>query len=112
MQIVLNGEKKDIPDGLTVEGLLQHLEIKPGRVAVEINEEIVRKTTYAGTPVKDGDRIEVVQFMGGGSEAAPRLEMANCKLEIERWERCASKALLPSHHACLSSLVTRQYFWR
>jgi len=59
MQIILNGEKKDIPGGLTVEGLLQHLEIKPGRVAVEINEEIVRKTTYGGTPVKDGDRVEV-----------------------------------------------------
>jgi thiamine biosynthesis protein ThiS len=69
MKITLNGEQKVIPEGLTVEGLLQHLEIKPGRVAVEINEEIVRKTTYAGTAVKEGDRVEVVQFMGGGSAA-------------------------------------------
>jgi thiamine biosynthesis protein ThiS len=66
MKIILNGEKKDIPDGLTVEGLLQHLDIKPGRVAVEINEEIVRKVAYAETVVKDGERVEVVQFMGGG----------------------------------------------
>jgi len=78
MQIVLNGEKKDIPGGLTVEGLLQHLEIKPGRVAVEINEEIVRKTTYAGTPVKDGDRVEVVQFMGGGAEGADSMFKVQC----------------------------------
>ncbi len=66
MTIILNGEKKDVPGGLMVEGLLRHLEIKPERVAVEINEEIVRKATYTDTPVKEGDRVEVVQFMGGG----------------------------------------------
>lgn len=70
MTIILNGEKKDIPDGLTVEGLLRHLAVAPERVAVEINEAIVRKTTYAATDVKDGDRVEVVQFMGGGAEGA------------------------------------------
>ena len=72
MQIVLNGEKKTVPDSLTVTGLLEHLAIKPERVAVEINEEIVRKATYAETFVKEGDRVEVVQFMGGGSAALPR----------------------------------------
>jgi len=66
MVITLNGEKKDIPASLTVKGLLEHLGIKPERVAVEINEEIVRKATYAEFAVKDGDRVEVVQFMGGG----------------------------------------------
>ena len=66
MIIVLNGEKKDIPTGLTVKMLLEHLEIKPERVAVEINEEIVRKATYAEVLVRENDRVEVVQFMGGG----------------------------------------------
>ncbi|MDH4162510.1 MAG: sulfur carrier protein ThiS [Nitrospirota bacterium] len=66
MNIHLNGEKRDVPDGLTVSGLLQHLEIKPERVAVEINEEIVRKATYGEVLVKENDRVEVVQFMGGG----------------------------------------------
>jgi thiamine biosynthesis protein ThiS len=66
MMISLNGEKKDIPAGLTVRALLEHLDIKPERVAVEINEEIVRKATYAEVPVKENDRVEVVQFMGGG----------------------------------------------
>ena len=70
MNIFLNGEKKDIPDGLNVSSLLQHLEIKHERVAVEINEEIVRKATYADVVVKDGDRVEVVQFMGGGASIA------------------------------------------
>jgi len=66
MNILLNGEKKDVPAGLRVKGLLEHLDIKPERVAVEINEEIVRKATYAETAVNEGDRVEVVQFMGGG----------------------------------------------
>jgi len=69
MQIILNGHKKEVPASLTVDGLLRHLDIKPERVAVEINEEIVRKATYAATDVKEGDRVEVVQFMGGGSSA-------------------------------------------
>ena len=88
MHIVLNGEKKDIPDGLTVSGLLRHLEIKSERVAVEINEEIVRKATYADVIVKDGDRVEVVQFMGGGAVAVIDrnciLHIANCKVRM-RW---------------------------
>jgi sulfur carrier protein len=66
MTIILNGQKKDVPSGLMVKGLLEHLDIKPERVAVEINEEIVRKTIYAETAVREGDRVEVVQFMGGG----------------------------------------------
>ena len=66
MHIILNGQKKEIPSGLTVRELLEHLDIKPERVAVEINEEIVRKATYPEAPVRENDRIEVVQFMGGG----------------------------------------------
>ncbi len=66
MKIVLNGEERDIPGGLTVKGLLEHLGIAPERVALEINEEIVRKAAYSAIPVKEGDRVEVVQFMGGG----------------------------------------------
>lgn len=67
MNITLNGEKRAVPDDLNVAGLLRHLEIEPERVAVEINEEIVRKATYADILVRENDRVEVVQFMGGGS---------------------------------------------
>ena len=66
MNIVLNGEKRVVPGELTVAGLLQHLEIQAERVAVEVNEEIVRKATYTAVQVNEGDRVEVVQFMGGG----------------------------------------------
>jgi sulfur carrier protein len=67
MLITLNGEKKDVPDGITVIGLLEHLNIQHQRVAVERNEEIVKKAAYAETVLKDGDALEVVSFMGGGA---------------------------------------------
>jgi thiamine biosynthesis protein ThiS len=66
MQIILNGEKKDVPDDLTIIGLLKHLKIQPQRVAVELNLDIVKKDRYAATKIKNGDRLEVVSFMGGG----------------------------------------------
>ena len=70
MTIMLNGEKKDVPDGLTVSGLLELLNIQHQRVAVERNEEIVKKAVYVSTVLKDGDALEVVSFMGGGAEGA------------------------------------------
>ncbi len=66
MQISLNGEKKEVPDGMTVLGLLEFLKIQQQRVAVELNLEIVKKDNYATTAVHDGDRLEVVSFMAGG----------------------------------------------
>ena len=68
MQITLNGEKRDIPDNITILGLLEFLNIQYQRVAVELNEGIVKKDTYGKTAIKDGDALEVVSFMGGGSD--------------------------------------------
>ena len=66
MNITLNGEKRDVPDGLTVRGLLEHLKIRTEKVAVERNLEIVKKATYDATMLAEGDRLEVVSFMAGG----------------------------------------------
>ncbi len=70
MLISLNGEKKTVPDDLTIIALLEHLKIQPQRVAVELNLDIVKKDNYAATVVRDGDSLEVVSFMGGG-ECSP-----------------------------------------
>ena len=67
MTITLNGEKKEVPGGITVLGLLEFLKIQRQRVAVELNMEIVRKDKYETTAIKDGDSLEVVSFMGGGA---------------------------------------------
>ena len=67
MQINLNGEKKDVPDNLVISGLLEFLKIQHQRVAVELNQEIVKKDCYSTTAIKEGDSLEVVSFMAGGA---------------------------------------------
>jgi sulfur carrier protein len=66
MQVRLNGELREIPDGSTVAGLLAHLGVKAPRVAVELNEEVVTKDRYATQPIGPGDSVEIVAFVGGG----------------------------------------------
>ncbi|HEV8383839.1 MAG TPA: sulfur carrier protein ThiS [Candidatus Acidoferrales bacterium] len=66
MQVIINGENKDIPDGLTVSGLLAHLGVHPGRVAVERNLEILFRAKWETTHVQAGDRYEIVHMVGGG----------------------------------------------
>lgn len=66
MQLLVNGESRQVPDGLTVAGLLQHLAINAPRVAVEVNTEVVVKVRHADTQLREGDRVEIVTFVGGG----------------------------------------------
>jgi sulfur carrier protein len=64
--ITLNGESFELDQPLSVEELLQRLEIDPRRVAVEHNLVILRRHAFAATLVGDGDRLEIVNFVGGG----------------------------------------------
>jgi thiamine biosynthesis protein ThiS len=66
LNITLNGDVRAIPDGLSVEGLLRHLGIESKKVAVERNLEIVPKSAFQATAVAEGDRLEIVAFIGGG----------------------------------------------
>ncbi len=66
LNITLNGEARVIPEGLSVEALLAHLGLQSKKVAVERNLEIVPKSTFGATQIRDGDRIEIVHFIGGG----------------------------------------------
>jgi sulfur carrier protein len=62
----INGDPHLVPDGLTVATLLTHLGIDARRVAVECNEAVVKRARYDETPVHEGDRVEIVNFVGGG----------------------------------------------
>ena len=66
MHIRINGEDKQIADGLTVAELLVELSLEPTRVAVERNKQIIRRTTFAEAPLADGDELEIVTLVGGG----------------------------------------------
>ena len=66
MEISVNGEKRQVGEGMTVLLLLRTLSLPETRVAVERNRSLVRKTEFADTVLGDGDRIEIVTFVGGG----------------------------------------------
>jgi thiazole synthase len=71
MQVTLNGEARQIAAPMTVRALLESLGLDPRKIAVERNLEIVPRSTYGEILVGDGDRLEIVHFIGGGNEMAP-----------------------------------------
>jgi sulfur carrier protein len=66
MKIRINGEEKQVKEGVDLVGLLNELEIRPARVVVELNREIVGRDAYGSTSIKEGDVLEIVHFVGGG----------------------------------------------
>lgn len=66
MRIRLNGKEKEIGGGHTVRSLLRELELEPAMVVVELNRDILERDRYEDVPVRDGDTIELVHFVGGG----------------------------------------------
>jgi thiazole synthase len=84
MNLTINGERRTFGSAITVEQLLGEIGLDPRKVAVERNLEIVPKSEYSGLALDDGDKLEIVHFIGGGApdevsgeaagkEAAPRL---------------------------------------
>ena len=72
MEIELNGEKREVRDGLTIAELLELLSLGDRRVAVEVNLEIVPRSAHAQYRLQPGDRVEVVQAIGGGAPGMNR----------------------------------------
>ena len=66
LTVTINGEPRRVPGPATASSLLEHLGLDPRGVVVELNEEIVRRPRLSETVIDDGDRIEVVHFVGGG----------------------------------------------
>ena len=65
-EIMLNGAAHQLAGEATVEALIQSLGLNPAKVAVERNLEIVPRSVYDQTKIENGDRLEIVQFIGGG----------------------------------------------
>jgi sulfur carrier protein len=66
MRLQINGDEKEFGEGLTLADLIAQLDMKADRVAVELNREIVSRAQWAGTRLNDGDKLEIVHFVGGG----------------------------------------------
>ena len=66
MRLTINGKEQTLDDGLTLAQLVEQLGMKSDRVAVERNREIVPRAQWGDTSLSDGDRLEIVHFVGGG----------------------------------------------
>lgn len=69
MQITLNGDRRDVPDGMSVADLLAQLGLDERGIVVEHNREILRRPRYGEVTLREGDEVELVHFVGGGSRA-------------------------------------------
>jgi thiamine biosynthesis protein ThiS len=67
MKISLNGEPHELAGPLTLTALLEQLNVDPRRVAVEHNLTVVKRAHYDSTHIREGDEIEIVNFVGGGT---------------------------------------------
>jgi thiazole synthase len=66
MNLIINGEDRRFDSALTISSLLDRLGMKPDRVAVELNRELVPRERWTATPLTDDDKLEIVHFVGGG----------------------------------------------
>jgi thiamine biosynthesis protein ThiS len=65
MQITVNGQTRDIPDGETIRALVARYNLTPEKVAIELNRRLLRSEKY-DTALQNGDQVEIVTFVGGG----------------------------------------------
>jgi thiamine biosynthesis protein ThiS len=70
LQIQLNGENHELAATCTLEDLVRELSLTPQRVAIELNRSVVRRDQWTQTVLKEGDRVEIVHFVGGGCQTA------------------------------------------
>ena len=66
MKVFVNGDEKDLSDGISLMELIEQLDLPAARIAIELNREVVRRSDWGSTMLKDEDRIEIVHFVGGG----------------------------------------------
>ncbi|MEP6921203.1 MAG: sulfur carrier protein ThiS [bacterium] len=67
MWVQINGEKREVAEGLPLDSLIKTLNLTPERIATELNHRVVRRSEWSATVLREDDRIEIVHFVGGGA---------------------------------------------
>jgi thiamine biosynthesis protein ThiS len=68
LRLEVNGESREVPDAITLAEFVEQLSLAPERLAIELNRRVVRRADWPRTNLKEGDRVEIVHFVGGGRE--------------------------------------------
>ncbi|MCM3872092.1 MAG: sulfur carrier protein ThiS [Pyrinomonadaceae bacterium] len=66
MNLLINGEDREVADNLALDKLITQLDLTPERIAIELNQNVVRRADWVSTVLKENDRVEIVHFVGGG----------------------------------------------
>jgi thiamine biosynthesis protein ThiS len=66
LRVTVNGEERELTEGMTLQALIQQLALAPDRLAVERNRDVVRRADWPQTVLQEDDRIEIIHFVGGG----------------------------------------------
>ena len=74
MDVTMNGQPRDVPEGTTVSQLLERLRIAPERVVVEVNLRILKRAEHPAMILRAGDQVEIVHFIGGGAVSGSQTE--------------------------------------
>ncbi len=69
LRVQINGEMRELPEQLTLAELTRELALVPERLAIELNREVVRRALWPVTVLREGDQVEIVHFVGGGSRS-------------------------------------------
>jgi thiamine biosynthesis protein ThiS len=67
LRVQVNGEIREVPEHITLDELVRELSLAPERLAIELNREVVRRARWPETEMREGDTVEIVHFVGGGS---------------------------------------------
>jgi sulfur carrier protein len=70
LRVLVNGDSVQIKDGATVGDLVAELNLKPERLAIEVNRKVLRKSEWGSTSLTGGDKIEIVHLVGGGAQSS------------------------------------------
>jgi sulfur carrier protein len=66
LRVVVNEEEREVPEGTTVAGLVEQLRLPAERLALELNRAVIPRAEWPGVVLSEGDRVEIVHFVGGG----------------------------------------------
>lgn len=72
MNLRINGEHREVVDNLSLKELVKQLDLIPERIAIELNQNVVRRADWPSTVLKEDDRVEIVHFVGGGKAVGSR----------------------------------------
>ena len=84
MNVTINGERRDVPEGLTVAALIEHLGLTPDRIAIERNLDILPRAQWRETRVESNDRYEIVHLVGGGMNYRPASRCPSLSFFVRR----------------------------